>query len=162
MYTFLMFCVTVTRWMYLTWFLVILLYKKFDAWLDKLHSDPHSLVSNLSFLPTPCPSAPREPSNAKEPRGTVARWTDQEGNSGTIVPFMFPNLPVSLHMQPPWSGDKMNAGTGIPARTRVRKTVTRNKRTFDFWLASLGISASAFFLTVSVMLAPQTHTEKIS
>jgi hypothetical protein len=39
MYTFLKFCVTVTHWMYLAWFLVIVLYKKFDARLDKLHSD---------------------------------------------------------------------------------------------------------------------------
>jgi hypothetical protein len=39
MYTFLLYCVTVTWWMYLAWFLVILLYKKFDAQLDKLHSD---------------------------------------------------------------------------------------------------------------------------
>ena len=51
MYTFLMFCVTVTWQMYLAWFLVILLYKKFDARLDKLHSDStQSLVSHLSVI----------------------------------------------------------------------------------------------------------------
>jgi hypothetical protein len=50
--------------MYLAWFLVILLYKKFDAQLDKLHSDstqPLVLIC-LSFISlTPCPPATRDP-----------------------------------------------------------------------------------------------------
>jgi hypothetical protein len=50
--------------MYLAWFLVILLYKKFDARLDKLYSDstqPLVLIC-LSFISlTPCPPATRDP-----------------------------------------------------------------------------------------------------
>ena len=59
-----MFCVTVTQRMYLTWFLVFLLYKKFDAQLDKLHSDStQSPVLCLSVIhsPTSCPPVTRGP-----------------------------------------------------------------------------------------------------
>ena len=78
MYTFLLYCVTVTRWMYLAWFLVILLYKKFDARLDKLHSDStQSLVSHLSVIHslTPCPPVTRDPFYTdKGPKGSAAVW----------------------------------------------------------------------------------------
>jgi hypothetical protein len=49
--------------MYLAWFLVTLLYKKFDAQLEKLHSEStQSLVSHLFVIhsPTPCPPATRD------------------------------------------------------------------------------------------------------
>ena len=51
MYTFLLYCVTVTPWMYLPWFLVILLFKNFGARLDKLYSDStQPLVLCLSVI----------------------------------------------------------------------------------------------------------------
>jgi hypothetical protein len=75
MYKFLMFCVTVTQRMYLSWFLVILLYKNFDARLDKLHSDStQSLVSLLFVIrPTPHPPATRDPFYAdRDQKGSAA------------------------------------------------------------------------------------------
>jgi hypothetical protein len=65
MYTFLMFCVTVTlRWMCLAWFLVILLYTKCWCLTWQLHSDftQPLLWFCLSFISlTPCPPATRDP-----------------------------------------------------------------------------------------------------
>lgn len=51
--------------MYLAWFLVALMYKKFHAGLEKLHSDStQSRVSCLfvihSHPPTPCPPTTRD------------------------------------------------------------------------------------------------------
>jgi len=58
MYTFLLYC----GGLYLVWFLAILLYKKFDARPEKIHSDSTQppVCICLSFPPTSCPSAPRD------------------------------------------------------------------------------------------------------
>ena len=94
-----MFRVTITQWMYFTWFLIILLYEKFDARLDKLHSDfTQSLVLLLSVIhsPTPCPPATRDPfytdrnqngsaapvntysrKNTEFTLGTLSSWTEK-------------------------------------------------------------------------------------
>ena len=72
-----MFYVTVTWWMYLAWFLVILLYKKFDARLDKLHSDStQSPVLHLSVIhsQTPCPPATIDPFYADKGSKGSAAW----------------------------------------------------------------------------------------
>jgi hypothetical protein len=59
--------------MYLAWFLVALVYKKYDAQLEKLHSDStQSLVLILFVIhsPTPCPPATRDPFYAdRDPKG---------------------------------------------------------------------------------------------
>ena len=75
MCTFLMFYITVTQRMYLAWFLIILLNKKYDARPEKLHSDStQSPVLHLSVIHSPsrCPSATRDLFYAdKGPRGSV-------------------------------------------------------------------------------------------
>jgi hypothetical protein len=65
--------------MYLAWFLIILLYKKYDAQPEKLHSDSTQspvLCLSVIYSLTPCPSATRDLLYAdKGPRGSAAFLT---------------------------------------------------------------------------------------
>jgi hypothetical protein len=102
MYTFLMFCVTVTWQMYLCWFLIIiLLYKKYDAQPEKLHSDStyiqilHNLLCCicLSFIHRLLVHLKPEthPFYAdKEPRGSVA---------SSLYKTVFVKLPLLIFME---------------------------------------------------------------